>query len=95
MNLEKLQQRYLESIYPQKKLPEEYQQALLNFNYLLEQIPKGLIHNLKVGVPPSPPLRSLIVRKPQEPNTTMIGVQMKESGGFQRRASSAVSDPMG
>jgi hypothetical protein len=81
MNLEKLQRRYSESISPRKKLPEEYQQALLNFNYLLEQIPKGLIHNLKVGVPPSPPLRSLFVRKPQEPNTTMIGVQMKQSGG--------------
>jgi hypothetical protein len=77
VELEKLQQNYSGSISPRRKLPEEYQQALLNFDYLLENIPKILIGSLKVGVPPSPPLRSLFVREPQEANSTMIRVRTK------------------
>jgi hypothetical protein len=76
-DLERLQQNYSGSISPQKKLPEEYQQALLNFSYLLDQSSRGPIHTLKVGVPSSPQLRSHFVRSPQEPNTTVIKVQSK------------------
>ncbi|KAF7508121.1 hypothetical protein GJ744_009562 [Endocarpon pusillum] len=61
-----------------KKLPKQYQQALLNFNHFLDVTTKGLIPRLKVGVPPSPPLRSLFVREPQEPNTTKIVVRSRQ-----------------
>ena len=84
VNLERLQAKYSASISPWKKLPLEYQQALLNLDYLLEQTPKGLIQSLKVGVPPSPPLRSLFVREPQEPNTTMILVRAKQDASLKK-----------
>ncbi|ERF73677.1 hypothetical protein EPUS_00930 [Endocarpon pusillum Z07020] len=78
VELENLEQRYSESISPQRRLPKQYQQALLNFNHFLDETPKGLIYCLKVGVPPSPPLRSLFVREPQEPNTTKIVVRSRQ-----------------
>lgn len=84
VNLERLQRKYSERIFPLKKLPQEYQQALLNLDYLLEQTSKGLIQSLKVGVPPSPPLRSLFVREPQEPNTTMILVRAKQNATIKK-----------
>lgn len=79
IDLERLQAKYADQISPRKRLPQEYQRALLSFNYLLEKIPGGLIHNLKVGLPPSPPMRSLFVREPQEPNTTKIQVRTKQN----------------
>lgn len=79
VELENLEQRYSESISPRRKLPKQYQQALLKLNHFLDETPKGLIYCLKVGVPPSPPLRSLFVREPQEPNTTKIVVRSRQS----------------
>lgn len=79
VELENLEKRYSKSISPQKKLPKQYQQALLNFNHFLEVTPKGLIYCLKSGVTSSPPLRSLFVREPQELNTTKIVVRSKQN----------------
>lgn len=82
VDLERLQRKYSKSISTRRKLPGELQQALLTFNYLLEQIHKGLINSLKVGVPPSPPLRSRFVREPQEPGTAMIQARNKQNASL-------------
>jgi hypothetical protein len=46
---------------------------------MLEQASKGPILNLKLGVPASPPLRSMFVRQPQVPGSTVIRVQTKSN----------------
>ena len=61
----------------EKTLPLEYGKALQDFRYLINQSSRGPINNLKVGVPASPPLRSLFVREPQVPSSTKISVSMK------------------
>jgi hypothetical protein len=71
------QDEVLEGHLTQKKLPPEYMKALLSFRYMLDQASKGPILNLKNGVPVSPPFRSLFVREPQVPGSTMIRVQTK------------------
>ncbi len=78
-DLESLRAKYTKIISPKTKLPPEYMQALLSFRYMLDQTSKGPILNLKMGVPASPPLRSLFVREPQDPGTTMIRVKTKAS----------------
>ncbi|KAI9879339.1 MAG: hypothetical protein M1830_008799 [Pleopsidium flavum] len=80
-NLTALKQKYSNVISSKKKLPSEYGKALQNFRYLLNRASKGPIGNLKTGVPASPPLRSLFVREPQVPNSTMIRVETKSAAG--------------
>jgi hypothetical protein len=75
--LDALKMKYPKVISPQPKLPPEYMKALLSFRYMLDQASKGPILYLKNGVPASPPLRSLFVREPQVPGSTMIRVQTK------------------
>lgn len=80
--LSNLKEKYAKDISPEKSLPPEYLDALLKFRHLLDQASKGPILNLKSGVPASPPLRSLFVREPQKPGSTMIVVKTK--GGLHR-----------
>lgn len=75
--LSNLKEKYADEISPEKSLPPEYLGALLKFRHLLDQASKGPILNLKSGVPASPPLRSLFVREPQKPGSTMIVVKTK------------------
>jgi hypothetical protein len=79
--LVKLNEKYSSVDFATKKLPSEYDMALQNFRHLLDQASKGPIDKLKVGVPPSPPLRSCYVREPQEPGSTMIRVHTKSAIG--------------
>jgi hypothetical protein len=79
--LEALKTKYSNVISPQKKLPPEYMKALLSFRYMLDQVSKGPILNLKNGVPASRPFRSLFVREPQVPGSTMIQVQTRRGVG--------------
>jgi len=76
-----LQVKYRKSISPEEKLPPEYMKALLAFRYLLDQASKGPILTLKNGVPASAPLRSLFIRDPQVPGSTMINVRTKRNTG--------------
>ena len=80
-NLIQLSDKYSSVASATKRLPSEYDTALQNFKYLLNQVSKGPISSLKVGVPPSPPLRSLFVREPQEPGSTIIRVKTKSAIG--------------
>jgi hypothetical protein len=80
-DLEAMKEKYLDVISPTKDLPPEYMKALVSFRYLLSQSSIGAITNLKVGVPASPPLRSLFVREPQIPGSTMIQVRSKGGAG--------------
>lgn len=76
-HLEALKAKYSKDISPQKKLPPEYMKALSSFRYTIDQASKGPRMNLKIGVPASPPFRSLFVREPQVPGSTMIQVKTK------------------
>lgn len=78
VNLQSLMEKYSNKITPENDLPEDLLRAFLNLGYLLEQVTKGPISNLKHGVPASPPLRALFVRKPpKDPNSNMIRVEMR------------------
>ena len=80
-NLVELSKRYSSDVSATKRLPSQYDTALQNFMHFLNQASKGPIANLKIGVPPSPPLRSLFVREPQQPNSTTIRVKTKSAVG--------------
>jgi len=80
-NLVKLNEKYSSVVSAMKKLPSEYDTALQNFKFFLDQASKGPIEKLKVVVPPSPPLRSRYVREPQDPGSTMIRVSTKSALG--------------
>ena len=72
-----LQAEYSEDITPDATLPPEYLKALLTFRYILDQASKGPISLLKLGLPASPNYRSIFVREPHVPGSTMIIVQSK------------------
>ena len=74
-NLEALSENYSEAISP------KYMKALLSFRYVLDQASKGPILNLKTGVPASHPLRSLYVREPEIPGSSIIRVRTKSGIG--------------
>lgn len=80
-NLAALSQKYANAISSRKSLPSDYEKALQNFRYLLNRASKGPIGLLKMGLPASPPLRSLFVREPQVPGSTMIQVKTKNAAG--------------
>lgn len=80
-NLVELNERYSSKVSAMERLPLEYGGALQDFRYFLDQASKGPIANLKIGVPPSPPFRSLFVREPQEPGSTKIRVNTKSAIG--------------
>ncbi|MCJ1246838.1 hypothetical protein MMC30_004047 [Trapelia coarctata] len=73
--------RYSSDVTATKRLPSEFDKALQNFRHFLNRASKGPIANLKIGVPPSPPLRSLFVRERQQPGSTMIRVKTKSAMG--------------
>lgn len=76
-----LKEEYANEISLGRSLPLEYNEALQKFRYLLDQASKGPIANLKMGVPASPPLRSLFVREPQIPHSNIIRVKTKSAVG--------------
>lgn len=59
-----LQARHAAAISPLQDLPKDYLHALLKFRHYLTQAAKGPLAQLKQCATPSPPLRSLFVRKP-------------------------------
>ncbi|KAI4181379.1 MAG: hypothetical protein LQ346_006798 [Caloplaca aetnensis] len=61
-----------------QELRTEFAEALAHFEHLIDQTTQAPISNWKVGLPASPPLRQYWVREPQDPNTTIIGVQSKK-----------------
>ena len=73
--LSALQEKYSNIITPQQLLPPDYVKALLTLRHTLDQTKKGLIHNLKIGIPSSAPLRSQFVREPAVPGFNMIYVR--------------------
>lgn len=62
-------------------LPEDYERALRRLQGVLEMLSKKPIRMLKIGVPPSPPMRSQWVREPQEHGTEIIRVHTKPGNG--------------
>lgn len=54
VNLESLMEKYSNDITPEKDLPENLLWSFLKLTYLLKQMTKGPISNLKHGVPASP-----------------------------------------
>ena len=75
--LASLHQKYAGEIKPEQNLPQELERAFHTFRYLVTQASKGPMDQLKVAVPPSPPMRSLWMREPQVPNSTIIRTVLK------------------
>ena len=63
-NLISLQRKYADDISPSKDLPGDYLEALLRFQFYLNQGAKGPLSNLKHAAVASPPLRRHFVRQP-------------------------------
>jgi hypothetical protein len=59
-------------------LPDDYAQALCHFSHLIDQTLKSPLINLTMGIVASPPLRPHFARKPQDPNSTIIQVVLKD-----------------
>ena len=76
-NLIKLEKWYKNEISPDRDLPLEYRNALLIFRFHLERAVIGPCDELRMIVPPSPPLRSFFVREAPQPNSYMIRVRTK------------------
>ena len=77
IELSTLQGKYEEVITPHETLPTEYMRALLTLRFTLEGVAKSLISHLTSGIAASPPLRSLFVRDPPVPGSSMIQVRSK------------------
>jgi len=77
--LDSIHRKYAAVIKPDQDLPKELEEAFHTFRYFIEQACKGPIDQLKVAVPPSPPMRSLWIRQPQVPHSTIISVTTKST----------------
>ena len=75
----RLKEVYTPDILPEKSLPAEYLRAVLTFKYTIENLKRGPIAVLKVGLFASPPLRSLSVRVPKDSNTDVIRLRQRSS----------------
>jgi hypothetical protein len=75
------QERYKNRNNSTLDLPEDYEQALRRLKEVLEKLSKMPIEALRIGVPPSPPMRSKWVRQPQEAGTAIIKVGTKAGMG--------------
>ena len=76
-NIEDLRRRQCVQNKPGSRLPVQFAQALVHFQYLLEQLTKGPISDWKAAMEASPPLRQHYVRETQDPNSTRIAVTAK------------------
>ncbi|KAJ5912994.1 hypothetical protein N7504_001877 [Penicillium tannophilum] len=63
-NLVSLQKKHTDNISPLKDLPEEYEKALIRFNFFLNQGARGPLSSLKSTAVASPPLRKFFARQP-------------------------------
>ena len=72
--LQRLKEKYADSISPGKDLPEEYAFAFYRLDHHLRQFSKGPINTLKTGFAASPPIRPYFVRLPQDPTNTIIKI---------------------
>jgi hypothetical protein len=70
-DLASLHQKYAGDIKP------ELERAFHTFRYLVIKASKGPMDQLKVAVPPLPPMRSLWMRELQVPNSTIIRTALK------------------
>ncbi|KAI0970428.1 hypothetical protein F4678DRAFT_139287 [Xylaria arbuscula] len=61
-HLRELSGKYGPEIFPQKDIPEEYLAALLRFRHYLIQVTKGVLNQLKLSAPVSPPLRGFFIQ---------------------------------
>jgi hypothetical protein len=85
VNLQRLKEKYADSILPEKDLPQEYALAFYKLDHHLQQFSKGPIGTLKVGFVASPPMRSYFVRLPQDPTNTKI--QIAKRTGLEKEKS--------
>ena len=77
-----LHQKYAGVISPERPLSEKLEKSFHTLRYLVNQASDRPISELKVAVPPSPPMRSLFVRRPPlDPNSTIIQVMRKPNKG--------------
>lgn len=74
VTLQRLKEKYADSISPEKDLPEEYAFAFYRLDHHLRQFSKGPINTLKTGFVASPPMRPYFVRLPQDPTNTIIQI---------------------
>ena len=72
-----LKQTFAKEISPKSRLPTEYMDALLYFRFLLDYAISQPIRDLRMILPPSPPLRPFFVREPQDPNSTQMVARTK------------------
>jgi hypothetical protein len=75
------QERYRASIGSSASLPQDYERALRRLKDVVDKLSKMPIHAMKIGVPPSPPMRSSWVREPQQSGTAKIVVHTKSGMG--------------
>jgi hypothetical protein len=71
-NLRHLFSKYHDRISPEKDLPKDLYNALVDLKYFLEQFAIGPVNQLKIAAPASPPLRRLFVRQTQQPGTSQM-----------------------
>jgi len=74
VNLQRLKEKYADSISPEKDLPEEYALAFYKLDHHLRQFSKGPIGTMKLGFVASPPMRPYFVRLLQDPTNTKIKI---------------------
>ncbi|KUL88450.1 hypothetical protein ZTR_05503 [Talaromyces verruculosus] len=77
VELRQLLAKYQHEIAPEKSLPTELYDAFVNLWFALKQFMDDPISDLRMATPASPLLRSLWVRQPQEPGTTMMVVETR------------------
>ena len=80
-NVAECQQKHKNSRASNQCLPEDYERALRRLKEVVSKLSAMPIHALRIGLPPSPPMRSKWVREPQEPGTTVIRVRTKSGMG--------------
>ena len=61
-------------IKPDQPLPAEVVWAFENLHVLLDETKCGLVGDLRLSLPASPPLREFCFRQPQDPRTPMIQI---------------------
>ena len=77
-HLHELQLKYRSQISPDRKLPDEYLDALLKFRYFVYKTAKGPLDTLKMNVVASLPFRPFFEREPPEnANSPIIRVRSK------------------
>lgn len=63
--------------YLRRRIYTDLYEGLVNLRFFLKQLSNGLINQLEMAAPASPPLRTLFAREPQGYGTTLVRTSVK------------------